>query len=179
MGKVPRNSAAGLHHVTVGATGDESYYLDDSDRLVWIRRFVRTLDRFGWTCITLCQMTTHVHAIVDIHDESLSVGMHHLNSFYGKFFNEKNERRGTLIRSRFWSKHVVDDEQLLAAFRYVARNPVRAGLCTYAEEWLWSGFATSCGLARTFPFVDASMVIATLGAKGDDVTPALRALARD
>src|SRR3954451_4685456 len=114
VGHVPRDVAPGLHHVVVGATGDEDYFRTDTDRLVWIRRLTRTLERFAWTCVTLCQLTTHVHAIFDVPDESLPVGMHFLNAFYGKYFNETYERRGTLVRSRYWSKRIEDDEQLLA-----------------------------------------------------------------
>jgi REP element-mobilizing transposase RayT len=179
MPRGPRDTTPGIHHVTVGATSDEDYFLDDIDRLTWIRRFVRTLDGFGWTCITICEMTTHVHALLDIPDESISRGMHYLNSFYGTFFNDMHERRGNLIRSRFWSKRVEDDEQLLATFRYIARNPVRAGLCARAEDWPWSGLATSCGLAQTFPFVDASVVLATLRATEADAAQVLRELCRD
>lgn len=179
MARRPRDTTPGIHHVVMGATGEEDYFLDDSDRSTWIRRLVRTLDRFGWTCITVCELTTHAHALLDIPDASISRGMHYLNSFYGTYFNEKNERRGALVRSRFWSKRVVDDEQLLAAFRYIARNPVRAGLCVRPEDWLWSGFATSCGLARTFSFVDASVVLATLGATPANAAHLLRALVRD
>jgi putative transposase len=179
MGHIPRDAAPGIHHVNMGATADEAYFLGDPDRLVWTRRFVMTLGRFGWTCITLCQLNTHVHAIVDIPDQSLPQGMHYLNAFYGKYFNETNSRRGTLIRSRYWSKRIVDDAQLIAAFRYVARNPVRAGLCARAEDWYWSAFATSCGLTHTFPFVDASLVLATLGVDAAHSSQMLRALARD
>lgn len=179
MGHVPRDAAPGIHHVIVGATGDESYFLTDADRFVWIRRLTRTLARFGWTCISLCQLTTHVHAIVNVPDESLPGGMHYLNAFYGNYFNQTNERRGSLIRSRYWSKRAADDEQLIAAFRYVARNPVEAGLCARAEDWRWSGFGTSCGVAQTFPFVDASLIVATLGANAANAAQVLRALVRD
>lgn len=174
-----RDARPGIHHVTVGATGDESYFLDDADRWVWIRRFLRTLDRYEWTCLSLCQLTTHVHAIVDIPDESISLGMHYLNSFYGKFFNEKNVRRGTLVRARYWSKPVEDDEQFVAAFRYVARNPVRAGLCARAEDWPWSSFATSCGLSQAFPFVDSRLIHGTLRVTAAEAVHALRALVLD
>jgi putative transposase len=179
MGHVPRDTTPGIHHVVVAATGDEEYFLTDSDRLVWIRRLTRTLGRFEWKCISLCQLTTHVHAIVDVPDESLPRGMHYLNSFYGKYFNETNERRGTLVRSRYWSKRIVDDAQLIATFRYVARNPVRAGLCARAEDWPWSAFASSCGLRQTFPFIDTSIILATLGATAATASPMLRALVRD
>jgi putative transposase len=179
MGQRPRDIAPGIQHITVGATGEEAYYLDEADRMVWTRRFVRTLDRFAWTCISLCQLTTHVHAIVDIPDDSLARGMHYLNVFYGKHFNEKNGRRGNLIRARYGSKRIVDDEQFIAAFRYVARNPVRAGLCERAEDWSWSSFATSCGLAETFSFIDRSIILATVRATEASAAPILRALVRD
>lgn len=179
MGHVPRDTAPGIHHVIVGATADEDYFLTDTDRLVWIRRLTRMLIRFEWKCISLCQLTTHVHAIVDVPDESLPRGMHFLNAFYGKYFNETNDRKGALIRSRYWSKRIVDDEQLIATFRYVARNPVTAGLCARAEDWHWSTFASSCGLTQTFPFIDASVVVATLGATTATSSQLLRALVRD
>jgi putative transposase len=35
----------------------------------------------------------------------------------------------------------MDEAHLLAAFRYVALNPVRAGLVGRAEEWPWSSLA--------------------------------------
>ena len=105
--------------------------------------------------------------------------MHYLNMFYGKYFNEKNDRRGNLVRSRYWSKRSVDDAQLIAAFRYVARNPMLPGLCARPEDWYWSSLGTSCGLAQTFPFVDASVVCATLGATEATAPSLLRALVRD
>ena len=84
-------------------------------------------------------MTTHLHVILDVPDESLPVGMHYLNSAYGKEFNERHGRIGNLVRARYWSKRITTDTQLLAAFRYAARNPVRASLCERAEDWRWSG----------------------------------------
>jgi len=162
MAQKPRDSEPGMHHVTVGSTGPIEYYRDHIDRLDWLRRFILVLDRHGWKCLLVCQMTTHVHAIVDVPDRSLSEGMQRLNGRYGTEFNARHERFGALIRRRFWSKRITSEEQLLATYRYAALNPVRAGICERPEEWFWSSFATSCGLASTFPFVDATPVLAAL-----------------
>jgi putative transposase len=175
----PRDSTPGIHHVTVGATGPSAYFIDDVDRIDWTRRLVRTLDRFEWRCLALCQMTTHVHALLEIPDESLPIGMHWLNTGYGKAFNDEHERLGNLLRTRYWSTRMQDDAQLIAAFRYVARNPFRAGLCARAEDWPWSSFATSCGLAQAFPFVDASRVTSLLGVPPALPGQVLLALVRD
>jgi REP element-mobilizing transposase RayT len=179
MPRRPRDSAPGIYHVIVGATGPSPYFRDDTDRLHWVRLLVETLDRFDWTCVTVCQMTTHVHTLVEVPDESLPLGMHRLNTAYGKRFNARHDRLGNLVRSRYWATRMKDEAQLLAAFRYVARNPSTAGMCERPEDWFWSSFATSCGLARTFPFVDASCVLASLDASPHAPGQALIGLVRE
>ena len=78
-----------------------------------------------------------------------------------------------LQRARYWSEPKRTRDELLAAYRYVALNPVEAGLAEDAAAWPWSSFATSCGIVDAFSFVDAGCVIDELG--GDQ--RALRQLA--
>ena len=59
----------------VNATGNERYYIDTDDRIVWVRLLARVLDRFEWRCIAFCQLSTHVHLVVDVPDTSLPLGM--------------------------------------------------------------------------------------------------------
>ena len=179
MAQRPRDNAPGIHHVIVKATGPSDYYVDHIDRLDWLRRFVRVLDRYGWTCILVCQMTTHVHAILDVPDWSLSEGMHRLNCGYGREFNARHDRLGNLVGARFWSVRSKTNAQLLAMFRYAALNPVRAGICERAEEWFWSSFATSCGLATTFPFADATHICSLLHVSPAAAAKALLGLVGD
>ena len=179
MPRRPRETAAGVHHVVVGATGGAAYFCDDADRLTWVRLLVKMLKHYDWTCVILCQLTTHLHALFEIPDESLPLGMHMLNMAYGKGFNDRHDRFGNLVRSRYWSKRMTDERHLLAAYRYVARNPTRARMCERAEDWHWSSFATSCGLARTFPFVDASLVLGALHAEPAAPGEALIGLVRN
>jgi hypothetical protein len=102
--------------------------------------------------------------------------MHALTCDYSREFNARHRRIGYLVRDRYWSQRITDDEYLLTAFRYIARNPVEAGLCWKPEEWYWSSFATSCGLAQTFPFVDATRVLSALGRPLEEAPDALREL---
>ena len=179
MGERPRDGAPGIHHVIVKSAGPIEYYTDHIDRLDWLRRFVRVLDRYGWKCIVFCQMTTHAHMLVDVPDWSLSTGMQRLSCGYGKEFNARHDRSGALLGKRFWSAHKTEVEAVVAAFQYIVLNPVRAGICDRAEEWYWSSFATSCGLASIFPFVDASAVVAALATAPEDTSAALLALVGD
>jgi REP-associated tyrosine transposase len=121
-------------------------------------------------------MTTHWHALVDVPDRSLSMGMHWLNSEYSKGFNDRHGRVGYLVRDRFWARRKEDEAALLEAYRYVVNNPVRAGIVGRAEDWPWSSFATTVGIRDAFPFVDASPVLASFGGHELAARRALRKL---
>jgi len=167
MSRPPRDVSPGLHHVTAGATGYEVYFGDADDRMLWLRRVVAVLDRYDWRCVLMCQMTTHVHLIVDVPDSSLPSGMHALNSVYSRDFNADHGRRGCLLRARYWSKPIRTEAQLLLTYRYGARNPVRAGECQRCEDWRYSSVATSCGLADDYPFIDETCVLSHFGRPPD------------
>jgi len=89
--------------------------------------------------------------------------MHYLNSAYGRAFNARHDRVGYLVRDRYWSRRKATDTELLTAFRYVALNPVEAGVEERPEDCLWSSYATTVGLAETFPFVDPTVVLMQFG----------------
>ncbi len=156
----------------MNATGNWVYFLDDTDRLEWLRLLRRVIDRFGWTVAAFCQMTTHVHMLLLVPDESLPFGMEYLSREYSKHFNERHERVGRFLRKRYGSRRVADGRDLLGAYAYVVLNPVVEGACPRAEDWRWSSYATTVGLTKDFPFVDAEVVLREL----DGSVAALRRL---
>ncbi len=170
----PRDRLPGFHHVWVNATGNWAYFLDDYDRMMWLRRLVRTLERFAWRCLAFSLMTTHVHLLLLVDDESLPEGMRYLNREYSKDFNACHERVGSFVRKRYGNRRVEGREDLLGAYAYVVLNPVKEGMCERAEEWRWSSFATTLGLSNDFPFVDAEPVFAELGSSPENARAALR-----
>lgn len=174
MPRPPRDPGPGWFHLGVGASGPVDYFRDDVDRATWTRYFVRTLHRYGWRCAALCQMSTHWHGLVEVPDESLSVGMHFLNCCYSRSYNARHDRVGYVVRDRFWSRRKDDESALLTAYRYVVNNPVDAGAAASAETWLWSSYATTLGLADAFPFVDANAVLAAFSPDRDTALRALR-----
>jgi len=161
--RAPRDLAPGIQHVGNGAAGAAVYFQDDLDRLTWLRLFVATIDRFAWRCIAVCLLTTHWHAIIDLPDNSLSAGMHRLVGGYSRRFNDRHGRAGYLVRDRYWSRRKETPEAVLEAFRYVARNPVGAGLVQRPEDWLWSSYGKTIGVAGSFEFVNAADVLAEFG----------------
>ena len=163
MPRRPRDASPGFHHVWVNATGDWDYFLDEVDRIDWVRRLVSVLERMAWKCAAFCLMATHVHLLLSVPDESLPIGMRDLNREYSCDFNLRHGRKGTFLRKRFGSRRIEDGADLLGAYSYVVLNPVAEGLCIRPEDWRWSSYRTTLGLASDFPFVDAGVVIAEAG----------------
>jgi len=153
----------------VNATSHWQYFLDDVDRMAWIRLLIRVSDRHGWGVVAFCQMETHVHALLDVANDSLPLGMEYLNREYAKDFNARHDRQGHLIRKRYGSRRVVGHRDLLGAYAYVVLNPVEAGARARPEDWRWSSYATTVGLTADFQFVDARLVLAEVNYRADQL----------
>jgi REP-associated tyrosine transposase len=159
----PRDLAPGIQHLGVSAAGAAPYFQDDLDRAIWLRLFVATVSRYRWRCIAVCLLSTHWHALVETPDSSLALGMHRLVGGYSKRFNERHARAGYLVRGRYWSTRKTSPPEVLEAFRYVARNPVGAGLVDRPEDWRWSSYGATVGVSDMFNFVDASAILGEFG----------------
>jgi putative transposase len=170
----PRDLAPGIQHVGVSAAGAAAYFEDERDRAVWLLLFVATVTRFGWRCIAVCLLTTHWHAILAVQDDSLGRGMHQLVGGYSKLFNERHMRAGYLVRDRYWSRRKDSPDALLEAYRYVAMNPVAAGLVERPEDWRWSSYGSTIGVSEMFGFVDAREVLGEFGTTRSSQVKGLR-----
>lgn len=118
----------------------------------------QSVHRRRWTCLAFCLMTNHYHVILELHETNLSAGMHRLNWLYALRFNERYGHVGHLFESRFHSRSVETAEQLMGVLRYVALNPVRAGLCDDPAGWAWSSFRSTAGLEPCPSFLAAARV---------------------
>jgi len=87
-----------------------------------------------------CLMTNHFHLLIETPGLTLSAGMQRLNSEYASYFNERFSLVGHLFQQRFESRLIEGDRHFAEVLRYIALNPVRAGLCEHPSEWRWSSF---------------------------------------
>ena len=84
--------------------------------------------RSGARLLGYCLMTNHVHLIVvPEREDSLARGLGQAHCRYAHCVNARRRSTGHLWQNRFYST-VMDEVHLLAAMRYVERNPVRAGM---------------------------------------------------
>jgi putative transposase len=152
-----------IHHVMARANSDELLYRETSDRWRFTQLLRAAVRDHDWRCHAYCLMSTHFHLLVYTVDATLSVGVARLLGDYARWFNLKYERRGHLFASRFASRHVTDDAQLLATHRYIALNPVQGELCADPAEWRWGSYRALAGLERAPDFVAVNTVHRLLG----------------
>ena len=96
------------------------------------------LKRHAVDCCAYCLMLNHVHFILTPSDESgLARAVGEAHRRYTAFICARGRWTGHLFQARFGSV-AMDEDHLMAAFRYVALNPVKAKLVSKAEDWPWS-----------------------------------------
>jgi putative transposase len=140
MPRQPRsNLDEGIYHVTGRATGGADLFVVVLDRVEFLDLLRTSARRFSLACHAYCLMGTHYHLILEASRESLSRGMQRLNGVYAQRFNFRHGRRGRLFEGRFGAYGLRDERHFEAALQYILDNPVKAGLCTEATEWPWSG----------------------------------------
>ena len=84
-------------------------------------------------------MTNHLHLLATPRtDRGLSRMMQCYGRRYVRYFNAAHHRTGTLWEGRFKSSLVETERYLLACYRYIELNPVRAGMVDRPWEYRWS-----------------------------------------
>jgi REP element-mobilizing transposase RayT len=153
----------GIYHVASRGSDRKPIFWSSRDRIVFLDQLEKTLERYRLPCIAYCLMNNHYHLIVQTPDQRLSKAMQELNRGYSRRFNFNHGCSAHLFRNRFMAQLIDGDEYLLAACRYVAHNPVRAGLCRTPSAWEWSSYRASAGIGRPPRFLDERLLGGVLG----------------
>ena len=127
-----------IHHVTMRGNRGVPIFLEDRDRKFFTRELALVSDTYGWTWLSYCQMTNHVHLVIETPKPTLGLGMRQLAGRYAQTFNKRHDTYGHLFQERYGSVVVTKDVHLAQLLRYVALNPVKAELCAEPEQWRWS-----------------------------------------
>src|SRR4051794_38783584 len=144
MARKPREEAEGaVHHVFNWGNNKQLLYRDDADRAGYLALLALVTVWTGWRCLAYCLMDNHMHLLVETPKANLGVGMQRLHGKYGREFNDRHARSGHLFDDRFKCKRVTDEHHFWTVVRYIAHNPVEAGLCGRPGEWAWSSHASA------------------------------------
>ena len=139
MARLARIVVPGLpHHVTQRGNRRQKVFFEDGDYALYRDLLAERCRKAGVAVWSYCLMPNHVHLVlVPATEDGLALALGETHRRYTGFVNARMRVTGHLFQGRFGSV-VMDEPHLLAAARYVALNPVRAGLVRRARDWPWS-----------------------------------------
>jgi putative transposase len=89
-------------------------------------------------------MDNHLHLLLTAEAATgCAVLMKAIAQLYAQYINKNYRRSGYLWESRFKSCLVQSEGYLLACYRYIELNPVRAGLVRRPDEYRWSSYVAN------------------------------------
>ena len=152
--------AGGLYHVTAHSNVGRLAFRDDRERKRFLVLLGATVLRYGWSCRGYCLLSNHLHLFISTPQADIAAGMRYLNGRYGQWANWNRTEFGHLFKARYGAVLVESQGHATEVHRYIALNPVRAGLVTRPERWKWSSYSAMLGLVDPLPLLDVDAALA-------------------
>jgi REP-associated tyrosine transposase len=167
MPRLPRPQIPdGIYHVNTRGIRSMPIFLDVDDRETFLSILGVAVARFEWTLLEYVEMTSHYHLLLQTPVPNIAEGMRMLNGSYALTFNQRHGFSGHLFDRRYGATFIQSDEQLWGTARYVAFNPVEAGLCADPADWIHGSIPATLGLCAPREFLDSDALLALLGLDG-------------
>ena len=143
-----------FHVITQGI--NRNYIFDKSED---IKYYIKTMYKLTQTqeikIVAYCIMNNHAHMLLKSEKiEELSKYMLRLNTKYAIYYNRKYDRIGYVFRDRYKAEGIYNNRQLYSCMRYIYNNPVKAGICKSAEEYLYSNYKIINKQTGKYTFLD-------------------------
>ena len=180
MPRPPRAQVAGgLYHVTAHSNLGRLVFQDNTERMQFLDVLDDRVARCSWSVRAYCLLSTHYHLLVATAQPDLSDGMQYLNGRFAQWANWHRSERSHVFEGRFKSVLVETVSHAMEVHRYIALNPVRAGLVRDPTEWAWSSVRATLGLESAPALLDVQAVLDEFGATKATARRRLRAFLRD
>jgi len=142
MPRIPRLSIPGVPlHVVQRGNNRQSVFFRETDYDAYLNALFESALRYDVSVHAYVCMTNHVHLLVTPWEGcAASRMMQRLGSTYTAGINAVYCRSGSLWEGRFKSSLVDSERYLLACYRYIELNPVRAGMVRHPAEYCWSSY---------------------------------------
>lgn len=126
------------HHVTQRGNRRQQTFFGDADYALYRDLVADSCAAAKVECWAYCLMPNHVHlTLVPSTPDGLHRALGQAHRRYTREVNRRHGWTGYLWQGRFASAP-MDEPHLIAAARYIALNPVRAGMVETAGAWPWS-----------------------------------------
>jgi putative transposase len=167
------------YHITSSGNTARTLFRDNEERADFLDMVGDVVAGRGWMCRSYCVLSTHYHLLVETPEPDLAAGMQYLNGRYGQRVNRWRREKGHVFEARYDSVLVEGDGHRLELYRYIALNPVRAGLVENPEDWRWSSYSALLELTPRPPFLDVAGALQDFAETTDQARRRLRTFVAD
>lgn len=177
MPRRARLSVPGIpwHIIQRGHNRSACFYAEE-DRLRYLQLLKELAAKFDCAIHAFVLMTNHVHLLMTPEQEdSAALLMKHLGQRYVQYINRTYRRSGTLWEGRFRSCLTQTEDYVLACYRYIELNPVRAGMVRHPREYRWSSYRVNAE-GRSSKLIQPHDMYKRLGRNADGRREAYRGL---
>jgi putative transposase len=128
-------------HIVHRGNNKQACFRQAQDRSFYRFHLTRLLPEAQCQVHAYCLMTNHVHLLVTAKQlNGCSILMKGIAQLHTQYMNRTYGRSGSLWEGRFRSCLVQAEDYVLACYRYIEMNPIRASLCRHPGEYEWSSF---------------------------------------
>ncbi len=136
-------------HIVQRGHDRQPCFFEDADYAAYLTYLDEFATKVACSVHAYCLMTNHVHLLVTPHAaESCARLMKNVGQHHVQRINSRRKRTGTLWEGRFYSCPVTTERYLLACYRYIELNPLRAGMVSHPAEYGWSSYRVNAGGKR-------------------------------
>jgi putative transposase len=134
-------------HIVQRGNNRASCFKQESDYLLYLANLRQLSLKFQCDVHAYCLMTNHVHLLLTPNFPGACTAlMKALGQRYVQYFNATHGRTGTLWEGRFRSCLTQSAGYVLACYRYIELNPVRAKMVGHPSAYPWSSYAVNAGI---------------------------------
>jgi putative transposase len=131
-------------HIIQRGNNRQTCFHEEQDRAYYLFQLRRLSSATGCALHAYCLMTNHVHLLVTAGDiGGYAHLMKHLSQLHTQYVNRNYRRTGSLWEGRFRSCLVQSESYVLACYRYIELNSVRAGLTVHPGDYPWSSYVAN------------------------------------
>jgi REP element-mobilizing transposase RayT len=168
-----------VYHLTSRGNARQRIFLNNDDRKIFLETLFQVVTRYGWLCHAYCLMDNHYHLLVETPKPTLCSGMRQLNGVYTQAYNRRHKKVGHLLQGRYKAILVEKEAHLLELCRYVVLNPLRVKARDRVDQWKWSSYRATGGIARAEKFLTIGWILSQFGSRKSEAQRRYREFVRE
>ncbi len=150
-------------HVVQRGVNRQHCFLQPQDYATYLRILAQSLKKYDVKLYSYVLMGNHVHLLMrSSTEQGIPCVMQQVGAAYVRYFNLSQNRSGALFEGRYHASLIDSERYLLACYRYIELNPVRAGMVSSPADYHWSSYHANA-LGKDISFVSAAPEYLSLG----------------